>query len=114
MYDNLDKLKTALRVSRIVTVPVMKDLSREVDISGTDTTFYLDAIIVNLSDYSRGADKGGKAEMFEDFDIDYNQYKYLYEGRCSGALTKPYSALIVEHNIGAAPEPSNNVEQPAG
>lgn len=114
MYDNLEKLKTALRVSRIVTVPVMKDLSRVVEIDHVDTTFYLDAIIVNLSDYSRGADKGGKAEMFEDFDIDYNQYKYLYEGRCSGALTKPYSALIVEHNIGAAPEPSNNVEQPAG
>lgn len=114
MYQNLEALKTALRVDRIVPVPVMKNVSRVVEIDHNDVTFYLDAIIVDLSDYARGADKGGKVEFFQDFDIDYNQHKYLYEGRCSGALTKPYSALILEHNIGAAPEPSNNAEQPAG
>ena len=53
-------------------------------------------IIVNLKDYKLGADKGGAINLFDDFDIDYNQQKYLIETRCSGALTKPYSAIVVE------------------
>ena len=53
-------------------------------------------IIVNLVDYNVGADKGGAINMFDDFDIDYNQQKYLIETRCSGALTKPYSAIALE------------------
>jgi len=53
----------------------------------------LAAVIVNLADYNVGADKGGAVEMFDDFDIDYNQYKYLIETRCSGALIKPFSAM---------------------
>ena len=53
-------------------------------------------VIVNLSDYNVGADKGGAINMFDDFDIDYNQQKYLIETRCSGALTKPYSAIALE------------------
>ena len=53
-------------------------------------------IIVNLTDYTVGADKGGAVSMFDDFDIDYNQQKYLMETRCSGALTKPYSAITIE------------------
>ena len=60
------------------------------------------AIIVNLTDYNVGADKGGEINMFDDFDIDYNQMKYLIETRCSGALTKPYSAIaayIAEGNF---------------
>ena len=56
-------------------------------------------IIVNLTDYRVGADKGGSINMFEDFDIDYNQQKYLMETRCSGALVKPYSAIAIETSI---------------
>ena len=53
-------------------------------------------IIVNLADYNVGADRGGAVNMFDDFDIDYNQQKYLIETRCSGALIKPYSAIALE------------------
>ena len=93
IYDSVDKLKTALRVSDIVTVPVMENLNRE-DKDGT--TLNLMAIIVNLNDYNVGADKGGAVNMFDDFDIDYNAQKYLIETRCSGAITKPKSAIVVE------------------
>lgn len=93
IYDTVDKLKTALRVSNIVTVPVMEGLSR---VSGSDT-LNLMGIIVNPADYNIGADKGGAVNMFDDFDIDYNQQKYLIETRCSGALTKPYSAIALEY-----------------
>lgn len=100
LYDNIEKLANKLRVSRIVPVEVMEGQSRSVKLQPSDqsnTTVYLDGIIVNLSDYNVGADKGGKAEMFEDFDLDFNQYIFLYEGRMSGALVKPYSAMAVEH-----------------
>ena len=93
IYDTVDKLKTALRVSDIVTVPVMENLSR---VSGSDT-LNLMGLIVNPADYNVGADKGGAVNMFDDFDIDYNQQKYLIETRCSGALTKPYSAIALEY-----------------
>ena len=92
LYKNAEEVATAMRVSRIVTVPVMEGLKRTVD-SGT---FELKALIVNLNDYNVGADKGGAVNMFDDFDIDYNQQKYLIETRCSGALTKPYSAIALE------------------
>lgn len=93
IYETVDKLKTALRVSDIVTVPVMEGLSRT---SGVNT-MNLMGIIVNPADYTMGADKGGAVNMFDDFDIDYNQQKYLIETRCSGALTKPYSAIVLEY-----------------
>ena len=93
IYDTIDKLKTALRVSDIVTVPVMENLSRTVE----SDTYNLMGIIVNPADYNVGADKGGAVNMFDDFDIDYNQQKYLIETRCSGALIKPYSAIALEH-----------------
>lgn len=93
IYETVDKLKTALRVSDIVTVPVMEGLSRT---SGANT-MNLMGIIVNPADYNMGADKGGAVNMFDDFDIDYNQQKYLIETRCSGALTKPYSAIVLEY-----------------
>ena len=93
IYETVDKLKTALRVSDIVTVPVMEGLSRT---AGSDT-MNLMGIIVNPVDYNMGADKGGAVNMFDDFDIDYNQQKYLIETRCSGALTKPYSAIVLEY-----------------
>ena len=92
IYDSVTKLATALRVKEIVTVPVMEDLSRTVE----GTTYNLMGIIVNLTDYNIGADKGGAVNMFDDFDIDYNAQKYLIETRCSGALIKPYSAIAIE------------------
>ena len=88
LYKTEAELATKLRVSRIVTVEVMEGAQ----IGGKD----LLGIIVNLADYSVGADKGGSINMFEDFDIDYNQEKYLIETRCSGALTKPHSAIALE------------------
>lgn len=95
IYDSEAKLATALRVSKIVTVPDMENLTRSVD----GTTRTLDGIIVNLSDYRVGADKGGAVNMFDDFDIDYNKYAYLIETRCSGALIKPFSAITIESVI---------------
>lgn len=92
LYRNAEEVATAMRVSSIVTVPVMSGLTRT---SGSDT-LELKAIIVNLNDYNVGADKGGAINMFDDFDIDYNQQKYLIETRCSGALTRPYSAIALE------------------
>lgn len=93
IYDTEEKLRTTLRVSKIVTVDVMENLTR-VDTDGNTRT--LMGIIVNLADYNVGADKGGAINMFDDFDIDYNQQKYLIETRCSGALVKPFSAIAVE------------------
>ena len=92
IYDSVEKLATALRVKEIITVPVMENLSREV--SGETRNLF--GIIVNLSDYNIGADKGGAVNMFDDFDIDYNAQKYLIETRCSGALIRPYSAIAIE------------------
>ena len=93
IYDSVEKLATALRVKEIVTVPVMEGLTRRDDTNGNVA---LMGIIVNLNDYNVGADKGGAVNMFDDFDIDYNQQKYLIETRCSGALIKPYSAIALE------------------
>ena len=92
IYDSPEKLANALRVKEIVTVPVMENLTRTVETK----THELMGIIVNLADYNVGADKGGAINMFDDFDIDYNQQKYLIETRCSGALIKPYSAIAIE------------------
>ena len=92
IYDSTAKLAAALRVKDIVTVPVMEGLKRSTD----DGEVELMGIIVNLKDYNVGADKGGAVNMFDDFDIDYNQQKYLIETRCSGALTKPFSAMAIE------------------
>lgn len=97
LYETPEKLANVLRVKEIVTVPVMEELTREV----SGKTHTLMGIIVNLSDYNVGADKGGAINMFDDFDIDYNQQKYLIETRCSGALIKPYSAIAVEMVTGA-------------
>lgn len=93
LYKSEQDVATAMRVSKIVTVPVMEGLTRTDSESKTRT---LMGIIVNLKDYNVGADKGGAVNMFDDFDIDYNQQKYLMETRCSGALIKPYSAIALE------------------
>lgn len=92
LYENEEKLRIKLRVSDIVTVPVMENLTRSVD----GQTHTLWGIVVNPYDYRIGADKGGAINMFDDFDIDYNQQKYLIETRCSGALTMPFSAIAIE------------------
>ena len=92
IYDSVAKLATAMRVKEIVTVPVMEgaqNLAKTKNVLG---------IIVNLRDYNVGADKGGQVSMFEDFDIDYNAQKYLIETRCSGALIKPFSAIVLEED----------------
>ena len=89
LYADESALAKKLRVSAIVTVPVMEGMKGT---NGGD----LMGIIVNMKDYNIGADKGGAVNMFDDFDIDYNQQKYLIETRCSGALTKPYSAIALE------------------
>ena len=96
IYDSIDKLATALRVSEIVTIPEMESRT---DIYG---------IIVNLNDYTAGADKGGSVNMFDDFDIDYNQMKYLMETRMSGALTQPYSAIVLKKAGNASNNDDNN------
>ena len=88
LYKTEAELATALRVTEIVTVPVMENLTDK-----DSKEVY--GIIVNLSDYNVGADKGGAINMFDDFDIDYNQQKYLIETRCSGALIKPFSAIVL-------------------
>ena len=111
LFDSENQLATKLRVSKIVTVPVMEGAKRTVD--GVERT--LDAIIVNLRDYNVGADKGGAVNMFEDFDIDYNQQKYLIETRCSGALVKPKSAIVLEsYESQESNDNSGNDEQSEG
>ena len=93
LYSTEAELASALRVSSIVPVPVFEGVTIE---DATDASVCdLVAVLVNLSDYTLGADKGGSVSMFDDFDIDYNQYKYLIETRVSGALTKFKSAMVV-------------------
>ena len=89
IYESEQALARALRVRNIVTVPVMEGAKNA---KGKEIL----AIVVNLKDYNVGADKGGAVAMFEDFDIDYNAQKYLIETRCSGALVKPFSAIVIE------------------
>ena len=86
MYKDMNELALAMNVNRIVKVPA----------SIIPEGVY--GVIVDLSDYNVGADKGGAINMFDDFDIDYNQMKYLIETRCSGALVKPYSAIVLKNN----------------
>ena len=100
IYNNINDLATALRCKEIVTIPEM------------DAEAYKDiyAVIVNMADYTAGADKGGSVNMFDDFDIDYNQMKYLIETRMSGALTVPYSAIVLkkEASVSTPSEPGQS------
>lgn len=93
LYPTMADLASALRVSEIVEVPIMEGLVRE---NGDAQDVELLAILVNMGDYTIGADKGGAVNFFDDFDIDYNQQKYLLETRISGALTKVKTAMVVE------------------
>lgn len=93
IYSSIGEIATLLRVNNIVTVPHMEGLVRT-DSKGKKYNVY--GIIVNLRDYSVGTNAGGQVSMFDDFDIDYNQQKYLLETRLSGALTVPFSAMVIE------------------
>lgn len=102
IYKTKAELCAALGVADIIPVQVMKNLTRTPGVKETTLTgktMIVDAVIVNPSDYNVGTDKGGQVAMFDDFDIDYNQEKYLIETRMSGALVVPYSALVVEHYV---------------
>ena len=93
IYTSVQEIATLLRVSSIVAVPHMEGLVRTAS-DGKKYDVY--GLMVNLRDYSVGTNNGGQVSMFDDFDIDYNQQKYLMETRFSGALTVPYSAMVIE------------------
>ena len=100
LYDTKEALAAALGVKAVVEVPVMNGLKRHDE--DTNTNISLVGIVVNMPDYTIGSDKGGSVSLFDDFDIDYNTYKYLIETRASGALTVPKSAIIIEKKIAGA------------
>lgn len=104
LYDDLNKLATKLRVSRIVTSELLESRTRTV----SGATRSLLGIIVNPIDYNFGADKGGEVSFFDDFDLDYNQQKFLLETHISGALTKPFAAIAIESVTASATTESNS------
>lgn len=104
IYDTLDKLKTALMVTDIVTIPDFENQIREVG----GKRLKLMGIFVNLADYNVGADKGGAVSLFDDFDLNFNKYEYLIETRCSGALVEPYSAITFEEELAEEEETQTN------
>lgn len=95
LYPTEQVLATTLRVKEIVTVEPMEGQNVTFKVDDVTYTKPLMGLIVNLADYNVGADRGGAVSMFDDFDIDYNQQKYLIETRCSGAMVKPYGALTL-------------------
>lgn len=107
LYKTEAELADALRVSKIIEVPLFYNQVRTDD-KGNKWT--LNAIIVNLNDYTVGADKGGQITNFDDFDIDYNQYKYLIETRCSGALTAYHGAVVIETAVTSGTSSGGTVE----
>ena len=104
IYESADDLAKVLRVNNIYTVEQMEGLSREADPAKSEETgkkFNLLGIFVNMANYQFGSTKGGEITSFEDFDIDFNQYKYLMETRLSGALTDVYAAIALEQPVAA-------------
>lgn len=94
LYKSEAEVATAMRASKITTVEPMENKTITITAEGGRSTSYpLMGVLVNLTDYNVGAKNGGKTDFFEDFDIDFNQQKYLYEARMSGALKKPFSAI---------------------
>jgi len=98
IYANNQELASTLRVSGIEEIELFTEARRE----HGDDVYEILGIIVNLKDYTVGANKGGEVNFFDDFDIDYNQHKYLLEGRCSGALTRSKAAIVIEKKLPAA------------
>lgn len=96
LYRSVEELAKEMRVSKIVSITEMSELVRD---AADDKIHNVLGIMVNLADYSVGTNRGGQVSMFDDFDIDYNQMKYLIETRCSGALTVPYSAMVIEEVV---------------
>ena len=96
VYSNKQELATALGVNNIYPVSKMANKTRSVTVSGTTTTYALDAVLINLSDYALGSTKGGEITHFTDFDIKFNQLESLLETRVSGANTRVYSAIVIE------------------
>lgn len=88
LYKDVSELATKMRVNRIVTVPFMEDL----EVDGQEVV----GIAIDLKDYATGTNRRGQVEFFDDFDIDFNQYKYLIETRLSGMIRKPYAAMVVK------------------
>ena len=93
LYKSEAEVATAMRASKITTVEPMENKTISITAEGRSTSYPLMGVLVNLTDYNVGAKNGGKTDFFEDFDIDFNQQKYLYEARMSGALKKPFSAI---------------------
>lgn len=95
LYKNDQEIADELRVSRIVPIDLIDNQKRS-EVEGYDGDLSLLAVIVNMSDYTLGANRGGQVTMFDDFDIDFNKYTYLIETRLCGMLTKPKSAIVIE------------------
>ena len=93
LYKSEAEVATAIRAKEIVTVEPMEGLKVEINEDSTKTKYSVAGVLVNMVDYNIGTNGGAKTDFFDDFDIDFNQYKYLYETRMSGALIKPFSAI---------------------
>ena len=99
IYDNVNELKAALNVNEIITAEQYEGKTRTATVSGSEKTFELLGLLVNFADYSLGATKGGEITHFQQFDINFNQEVSLLETRCSGALTRPFSAIALEIDV---------------
>ena len=106
IYDSKTDLAAALNVNSIVTVEQFEGKTRD---AGGGKTKKLLGLFVNMSDYTFGSTRGGEITRFDDFDIDFNKYKYLMETRLSGALTKVYSAIALEEPVEPSSEPGGSV-----
>ena len=111
LYKSEAEVATAMRVKEIVPVEVMEGQTIAITENNVTTTYPLIGVEVNLADYNVGTNGGAKTDFFDDFDIDYNQYKYLYETRMSGALIKPFSAISFYLKRAQA---AGNNEEPQG
>lgn len=107
LYRSVEEIAKEMRVSKIVSITEMSELVRD---AADDKIHNVLGIMVNLADYSVGTNRGGQVSMFDDFDIDYNQMKYLIETRCSGALTVPYSAMVIEEVVNKPPQLKSSEE----
>lgn len=99
IYDNVNELKAALNVNEIITAEQYAGKTRTATVGGIEKTYELLGLLVNFADYSLGATKGGEITHFTDFDINFNQEVSLLETRCSGALTRPFSAIALETDV---------------
>lgn len=99
IYDNVNELKAALNVNEIITAEQYAGKTRTAVVDGEERTYELLGLLVNFADYSLGATKGGEITHFTDFDINFNQQISLLETRCSGALTRPFSAIALEIDV---------------